>query len=261
MGRIGRFITKPVTATRLVAARLRPRRAFEAEDAGFALLSKLARRVAPSYVMTDYAKLWFRDRAFFEAFDRLIPDRNYRSADRKFFLRSLLALVERLPGDTAECGVWTGASSWFICDATKGNGRTHHGFDSFAGLSQPAAADRVASHETYWQEGDLDSSEAIAARTLSDYDVRLYRGMIPDRFPEVADRSFCFVHIDVDLYEPTRDSVSFFYDRLTHGGIMLLDDYGFATCPGATKAIDEFFRDKPEPLVHVPTGQAFIIKG
>jgi len=42
---------------------------------------------------------------------------------------------------------------------------------------------------------------------------------------------------------------------------MLFDDYGFVTCPGATRAIDEFTAEHPDPLVHVPTAQAFLIKG
>ena len=84
---------------------------------------------------------------------------------------------------------------------------------------------------------------------------------IPTRFDEVADRSFCFVHVDVDLFEPTRESIAFFYPRMVPGGVMLFDDYGFVTCPGATRAIDEFTAEHPEPLVHVPTAQAFLIKG
>ena len=50
---------------------------------------------------------------------------------------------------------------------------------------------------------------------------------IPTRFDEVADRSFCFVHVDVDLFEPTRESIAFFYPRMVPGGVMLFDDYGF----------------------------------
>jgi hypothetical protein len=64
------------------------------------------------------------------------------------------------------------------------------------------------------------------------------------------------------LYQPTLDSVVFFYPRMNRGGLMLFDDYGFATCPGARRAIDEFFTDKPEPIIDLPTGQAFVlIKG
>ena len=43
-------------------------------------------------------------------------------------------------------------------------------------------------------------------------------------------------------------------------GIIVCDDYGFSTCPGAKQAFDEFMKGKPEPIVHVPTGQCFIIK-
>ena len=83
----------------------------------------------------------------------------------------------------------------------------------------------------------------------------------PDRFNEVADRRFSFLHIDVDLYEPTRDSIAFFYPRMNVGGVIICDDYGFATCPGATKAIDEYLRDKPEKMMTLSDGGGFLIKG
>ena len=42
--------------------------------------------------------------------------------------------------------------------------------------------------------------------------------------------------------------------------MLLCDDYGFVTCPGATLAMDDFFDDKPEEIVHLPTGQGLVIK-
>jgi hypothetical protein len=47
---------------------------------------------------------------------------------------------------------------------------------------------------------------------------------------------------------------------MTAGGIILLDDYGFASCPGVTKAIDQFMVDKPEPIVNLASGGAVIIR-
>ena len=38
----------------------------------------------------------------------------------------------------------------------------------------------------------------------------LLKGWIPSRFEEVKDKNFSFVHIDVDLYQPTLDSLNFF---------------------------------------------------
>ena len=100
------------------------------------------------------------------------------------------------------------------------------------------------------------------ARALEGHEaVRLLKGWIPERFAEVADRRFAFVHVDVDLLAPTRDSVSFFYPRLNDGGILLCDDYGFTSCPGATRAIDDYLTDKPEKMIALSGGGGFLIKG
>jgi hypothetical protein len=56
--------------------------------------------------------------------------------------------------------------------------------------------------------------------------VRLHSGWIPERFADVGDQSFAFVHVEVDLYEPTRNSLELFWPRLTRGGVLSCDDYG-----------------------------------
>jgi len=66
------------------------------------------------------------------------------------------------------------------------------------------------------------------------------------------------VHIDVDLYEPTRAAFEFFHPRMAPGGVMVCDDYGFASCPGARKAVDEYFEGKPDVPIELPSGQALI---
>jgi hypothetical protein len=248
VARASSFLSRLRTGLRLGAVWVRE--PDERESVGFRVMLKLGRVLCPRYVLTDPDKAWYDDREFFGTFyaheDHPLP------ADRRFALRELLRLVARVPGDTAECGVYKGASSWFICDGLR---RTHHGFDSFEGLSAPTGADGA-----YWQGGDLRASEATVAELLAPFDARLYRGWIPERFDEVADRRFSFVHVDVDLYEPTRDSFAFFYPRLAPGGILLCDDYGFTTCPGARRAVDEFMVDKPEAVVHLPTGQGLVVK-
>ena len=52
------------------------------------------------------------------------------------------------------------------------------------------------------------------------------------------------LHIDVDLYEPTKHILEKLYDRVTKGGIIIFDDYGaFA---GTNKAVDDFFKNSME---------------
>jgi hypothetical protein len=52
------------------------------------------------------------------------------------------------------------------------------------------------------------------------------------------------LHIDVDLYEPSKHILEKLYDRVTKGGIIIFDDYGaFA---GTNKAVDDFFNNNIE---------------
>ena len=142
----------------------------------------------------------------------------------------------------------------------KDNSRAHHIFDSFEGLSAPTAGDMDANQKHFWKQGDIAVGEEVTRKCLSMFNnCHFYKGWIPARFPEVADKRFAMVHVDVDLYEPTLASLEFFYPRMNAGGVIICDDYGFTTCPGAKKAVDDFFADK-EPVFHIPTGQSFVIK-
>jgi len=67
------------------------------------------------------------------------------------------------------------------------------------------------------------------------------------------------LHIDVDLYEPTKHILERLYAKVTKGGIIILDDYGaFA---GTNKAVDDFFENNIE-IKKLPYSNAisYIIK-
>ena len=44
------------------------------------------------------------------------------------------------------------------------------------------------------------------------------------------------------------------------GGMIVFDDYGFPSCPGARRAVDEAFANRPEVPICLPTGQALVVK-
>lgn len=233
------------------------RRVFRGDRmAGFTLLHRLGRMLYPRYYFVDPRIDWWESEQFRTFLARFGETENL-NAKRQWMLSQLVRLTTGVPGDTAECGAYMGATSWLICDANRGRGRLHHVFDSFEGLSTPGANDG-----SHWSRGDLASSEAVARDHLAEFEaVRFYKGWIPERFAEVAERTFAFVHIDVDLEEPTRKSMEFFYTRTNAGGIILCDDYGHSTCPGATRAVDQFLADKDEQMISFPSGGGFMIKG
>jgi len=228
------------------------------EILGFRLITVLAKRLIPNYRFTWPELVWFQDSKLTNALTRFDENEGF-NAHRKYALQQLLRLTAGVPGDTAECGVYKGCSSYIMLESNKQStfSRTHHIFDSFEGLSSPSGKDGQ-----YWTEGDLSIGVDVVKNNLSEFDrVKIYKGWIPDRFKQVSNHTFSFVHVDVDLHAPTLESVMFFYDRLNVGGIFVCDDYGFLTCPGATAAIQEFLHEKPEKMVSLPGGGGFFIKG
>jgi hypothetical protein len=187
-----------------------------------------------------------------------------RILDRRFTLASTLKAVRELHGSTAECGVFKGVGSAMICQtlaATYAADELHFAFDSFEGLPEPQEVDRDANQRLHWKAGDLAVPEAMAKSLLARFPFcQIVKGWLPQSLTVAAGRKFRFVHIDVDLGQPTLDVLEFFYDRMVPGGIILFDDYGFISCPGARVAVDRFFANRPEPVLEVTAGQAIVVK-
>lgn len=162
----------------------------------------------------------------------------------------------KLPGDVAEAGVYRGGTARLLSKTLESTDKLLHLFDTFSGM--PSTDPNKDIHK----EGDFsDTSLESVKKYLHDCkNVRFYQGVFPATSEPVKDMTFSLAHIDVDIYQSVMDCCLFFYPRLQKGGIMLFDDYGFRSCPGAKIAVDEFFSDKPEDTFFLPTGQCFIIR-
>jgi hypothetical protein len=223
----------------------------------YAAVERCLAELYPRAKLGEDLKSFWNDVPFIDTYRRFAGD-NYRALERKFTVYNLVNSLHWQKGDIAECGVYNGGTAYFMALAVEraGTGRGIHLFDSFEGLSSPGTNDG-----DYWHDGDLACSEDAARRNLAGFsNLHFYPGWIPARFPAVAERDFCFVHIDVDIWQPTRDSIEFFYPRLRSGGMMVCDDYGFDSCPGARRAMDDFFAERPECIIHLPTGQGLVLK-
>jgi hypothetical protein len=147
--------------------------------------------------------------------------------------------------------------------ASAGRRVTIHLCDSFEGLSQPTEKDIEGLPSQYnVSASSFLCSEEQVRQNLARFDVfEFHKGWVPDSFSSLTDRTFRFVHIDVDLYEPTLQSIEFLWPRLSPRGLMLLDDYGASSFPGAQRAADEYFKDRRDCFLmeHV-SGQAVVFK-
>lgn len=181
--------------------------------------------------------------------------------DRSYMLHQFLLRAIRLEGDVAEAGVYTGGTAHLLAETLRisGAGKTLHLFDSFEGMPDTARADR-----DYNVPGELSEASAAAVQQrLSAYGfARFHVGFIPETFSELDPESrFSFVHADLDIYPSTLDACKWFWPRLTSGGVMIFDDYGFFPYRRAARAaVDEFFEGQVDKPLILPTGQALVIK-
>jgi len=167
-------------------------------------------------------------------------------------LLACLETTDRIPGDVAELGVASGASAKLLSMRLPA-GKHLHLFDTFKGLPETTAADGVRFHA-----GEFSSSLEDVRHYVGTQRVHYYPGLFPATADSLRDRLFSFVHLDADLYESTLAAFNFFYERLSPGGIMLCHDYPSAS--GVVQAVEEFFREKPAPVVELTGYQAMIVK-
>jgi O-methyltransferase len=199
-------------------------------------------------------KIWTHDQEFMAVRSRVKQIRIKGIPDERAFFLFEVSRKLTVSGDIVECGVRSGKSTYYI--ASGAPDRRFHVYDSFDGLSKPGKLDG-----DHWKRGDCLASLDDFTRNLADYADRMtiYAGWIPNTLPQKSDH-IAFLHLDLDLYEPTKAALECFYPYLTAGGIIVCDDYGSTLCPGAKKAFDEFFANKPERPIAILTGQCIVNK-
>lgn len=174
---------------------------------------------------------------------------------RLYILRQLAEQQMKNPGSFAECGTYAGMSIFFVSDLCK---ERFLGIDSFEGVSEPGDFD-----SEYFKTLKLDIPMEVTQRIVDhlsrdEFKVELYKGWIPEVFKKIDKLRYSYVHIDTDLYQPTKDSISYFWPLLFDGGVLICDDYGSYKTPGARKAMDDFFGKSN--ILELPTGQAIVYK-
>ncbi|MFN2445712.1 MAG: TylF/MycF/NovP-related O-methyltransferase, partial [Vicinamibacterales bacterium] len=182
----------------------------------------------------------------------------WAGAESCYVLYTLASQALHLNGELWECGVYRGGTALLLNKVIESRDNVDRAiklrlFDTFEGMPE------VDPHRDLVRAGDFagTSVEEVRDRVTGPH-VSIHKGLIPETFEGLEQANIAFAHIDVDIYKSVWDCCSFIYERLVPGGFMIFDDYGFAECPGARQAVDEFFRGKPERPLVLPTSQAVV---
>jgi len=154
-------------------------------------------------------------------------------------------------------------------------------FDSFEGLPEKQEPDRlleqsskhIVSDNRRIGKGWFSTSYESVIESFALFDTPLphiVKGWFSETLPSNLPEKICFAHLDGDFYSSIFDSLEGIYDRLSPGGIVVIDDY----CdnkfherpnayPGVKKACDAFLKDKPETVQLIASRngyQGFFVK-
>lgn len=190
--------------------------------------------------------------------------------DRRFpMYRRAIEFVdyEKVEGDILEFGVFTGMSLAMLAEAYRRRWQTDverrlAGFDSFSGLKG------LSEQHPRWEEGDCAINDswhpllAVGARVTPDVTLRLFEasglprpeveaGRFEETLPRLLGSKYrraAIVHIDCDLYEPTRWVLDSLEPLLQDGTLLLFDDwFHYRANPeaGESRALQAFLETHP----------------
>jgi hypothetical protein len=189
-----------------------------------------------------------------------------QSGEEKNNLKDFVIQTNDIPGDVVEVGVYEGGTASLIFNYMN-QSKNLYLFDTFDQF------DGAGEYDPEWIRpkdhvlvGPQKEAYPYIVEHFKPYpNVAVIKGDFPAVIGKMLDsHTFSFVHLDVDIYLPTLNSLRLFYPRMSKGGIILTHDYYHSNLQGVKKAFDDFFSDKPEKIIcKNPSGQmsqAYIIK-
>lgn len=169
-----------------------------------------------------------------------------------------------IEGDIVECGVAKGGSSAILAYNFRNDPKRFLWlYDTFEGLPSPSSQDGP---EAFKYTGECKGSIEEASSVISKIGFPLERvifrkGLFKDTFKEKLPEKVALLHVDADWYESVLICLTTFYERISPGGIVILDDFGH--WEGCRKAFYDFCKTmNVYPLLErVGHAQAFWRKG
>jgi hypothetical protein len=181
------------------------------------------------------------------------------------------AVAAGIDGDFVECGVWRGGNALAakLIFESLGSDKQVWLFDTFAGMSEPTDVDREAftgvaargsfeaqqrANRNEWCLASIEDARRNFEAAGADLSgVRLVRGDVAETLRDEANlpSAISVLRLDTDWYESTMAELRVLYPRISIGGSLLIDDFGF--WEGARKAVEEYFAAIPphaRPLLH-----------
>lgn len=159
-------------------------------------------------------------------------------------------------GDFIECGCYRGTSARIICDMlsfSQLSNRKYYLYDLFE------HNDSISTHHSMPAHSET-LVEKVRQRFTDSPNVRIIQGCVPDSLIDNMPEKIAFMHIDLNNLQAELGALEMLFDRLTPGGILILDDYGWGGYAQQHIQESAWMRARGHHVLELPTGQGMVIK-
>lgn len=146
----------------------------------------------------------------------------------------LLLQTQSVPGAVCEFGCFAGGTSSLMASLTT---KDVWLYDSFSGLPQPGPHD---TNRIPFVKGAMAVSRDKVENTFEFNGLKPptiigkeFRHLTPADLPE----SIAFAHVDCDLYDGTKKVMDLIWPFVSHGGVVVVDDFNHPELPGVKNAL------------------------
>lgn len=192
----------------------------------------------------------------------VLADRlTYLPAEKLRRIERILHQVEvrRTPGDIVEFGVALGGSGIMLAQHAR-DGRRFIGLDVFAMIPPPTSEKDDAKSKARYETISSGASKGLGGDTYYGYRdhlyeevkqsfarhgvpvdgdrIQLHKGLFEQTWPGLEVKAIAVAHLDCDWYDPVRYCLQAISQKVSPGGVVIIDDYN--DYGGCRTAVDEF---------------------
>lgn len=160
----------------------------------------------------------------------------------------------RVEGDFVECGCYKGTSARILCDLLDFArlDRRYFLYDLFEHNESMPHHSMAAHGETLVdqvRERFADVPQAV-----------ITQGWVPQSLAEASPETIAFMHLDLNNAEAEIGALEVLFDRISPGGVLILDDFGWLAYRAQHKAEIRWMAERGYSILELPTGQGLVIK-
>lgn len=170
-----------------------------------------------------------------------------------------------LEGDFVDCGVHTGIFARAVINYVdfKKSNKKYYLLDTFNGLDYKYSSAEELKRNVLMGYDNEDTDQLLkqVKETFKEFNTSIIKGSVPETLTAVDTNKVCYLSVDMNCVEPEVQALEFFWNKMVSGGVIILDDYGYANVTqDQRKAHDAFAKSKNVEILTLPTCQGLLIK-